>query len=312
MKRNLEYFFTYKTNVKERWKNKELLEVLVYEFRTRTEEYFRQAIECGVIKVNDEIVKPTRKLKLTDSITHTVHMHEPQPPAIEILSKEEDYVVVNKPAGVPCHPTGGYMYYSVTKSLFGDTKVACVNRLDMPVSGIMIITFNNLSTCLEKIKDAKKIYIAKVRGIFPEYVKVDKKIVCKEGRRRYVSEEGKDCETIFKLISYKDGFSLVQCQPITGRTHQIRIHMQSLGFPIVNDIIYGDQVAETVEQTDSMCKADISEFEDEKMYKCVIKNCKGENNRSFNNKHYFICLHAWKYVYDGKEFEAPWPEWCKI
>lgn len=312
MKQSLEYFFTYKTNVKERWKNKEILGVLVYEFRTRNEEYFRDAIECGVIKVNGEMVKPSRKLKLTDYITHTVHMHEPLPPTVDIIAKEEDYVVVNKPAGVPCHPTGGYMYYSVTKSLFEDKKVACVNRLDMPVSGVMIITFNNLSTCLAKIKDARKIYIAKVKGLFPDYVKVNKKIVCKEGRKRYISEDGKECETIFSRISYKDGFSLVQCQPITGRTHQIRIHIQSLGFPIVNDIIYGDQVVEKIETNEVVCNADISGFEDEKMYQCVIKHCKGENNRSFNNKNYYICLHAWRYFYDGKEYEAPLPDWCDL
>ncbi|EOB13898.1 DRAP deaminase [Nosema bombycis CQ1] len=308
----LKFFFTYKTNVKERWKNKELLNVLVYEFRNRDEAYFRDAIDKGVIKVNGEIVKPTKKLKLTDYLEHTVHMHEPIPPKIDVIAKEDDYVVVNKPAGVPCHPTGGYLFYSVTKSLFGDKKVACVNRLDMPVSGVMIITFNNLSQCMEKIKDAKKFYIAKVKGIFPNHIEVNKKIVCKEGRKRYVSEEGKECLTIFDLISHNESYSLVKCQPITGRTHQIRIHLQSIGFPIVNDLIYGDEEPEEIETKEVTCDANYEEFDDQEMYKCVVKHCKGENNRSFNFKKYFICLHAWKYFYDSKEYEAPLPEWCRL
>lgn len=306
-----EYFFTYKTNIKERWKDRPVIEVLVSEFRTRTREYFLAALECGVVTVNDEIVRPNRKLGMRDVLKHTVHMHEPCPPVIDIIKWEEDYVVVNKPAGIPCHPTGGYINYSVTKALMNEKKVACVNRLDMPVSGVLILAFHNYAKCLEAIREAKKIYVAKVRGLFPDEISVDKRIKCVEGRTRYVSDDGKECLTFFRRLEYADGYSLVECRPITGRTHQIRIHLKSIGFPILNDIIYGDgKISESYRSIG--CNASIDEFQDKKKYECIVKNCKGENNRAFNSKDYHICLHAWKYIYNSTEYVAELPQWFKI
>lgn len=307
-----EYFFTYKTNIKERWKNRPIIEVLVSEFRTRTKEYFLDALQFGVITVNDEIVKPTKKLGMQDILRHTVHMHEPPQPKINIIKWEEDYVVVYKPSGIPCHPTGGYINYSVTKSLLDDKKVACVNRLDMPVSGVLILAFDNYTKCLEGIRNSEKIYVAKVCGMFPDEISVDKRIKCVEGRIRYINDDGKECLTLFRRLKYANGYSLVECKPITGRTHQIRIHIQSIGFPIVNDIIYGEKEVPKLPQYNKNCNADISKFEDRKKYECIVKYCKGENNRAFNTKDYHICLHAWKYIYNNREYVTKWPEWCRL
>lgn len=305
-----EYFFTYRTNVKGRWAGRPILDVLASEFRTRTRDYFESALECGVVTVNDEIVEPTRIIELGDVIRHTVHVHEPAHPEIGVIRQEEDYVVVNKPPGIPCHPTGGYREYSITRSMFGSEKVACINRLDMPVSGVLIIATRNHAECLKMIGDARKTYIAKVRGMFPNNIDVDGSIKCVEGKHRYVSTEGKACLTLFKRLGYKDGHSLVECRPITGRTHQIRIHLQSIGFPIVNDVLYGDGEV-LPRHLDDVCNAEISEFQDRRKYEYVVKHCKGTGNRSFAAKEYFICLHAWKYVYNGIEYVAEPPEWCK-
>lgn len=306
-----EYFFTYRTNVKERWKNRSVVEVLASEFRTRTREYFLDALECGVITVNDEVVGPSRRLGMHDVLRHTVHMHEPQQPTIDVIKWEEDYVVVNKPPGIPCHPTGGYLNYSVTRSLFQDTKVGCINRLDMPVSGVLILAFNNHARCFEAMKGAEKIYVAKVCGVFPSEARVDKRIKCVEGRTRYVSDDGKECLTLFRRLEYRNGHSIVECRPITGRTHQIRIHLQSIGFPVVNDIIYGAGEAAAVPSRGS-CSADISGFEDRRKYECIVKHCRGENNRSFNTRNLHICLHAWKYTYNNTEYVAELPGWCAL
>ncbi|ADM11518.1 pseudouridylate synthase [Encephalitozoon intestinalis ATCC 50506] len=305
-----EYFFTFRTNVKGRWCEKPVIDVLASEFRTRTKDYFLSALECGAVTVNEEIVEPGRILRIGDVIRHTVHIHEPAHPEIDIIREEQDYVVVNKPPGMPCHPTGGYREYSVTRALFGDKKVACINRLDMPVSGVLIVAVKNHSKCLEAIREARKIYLAKVQGLFPDSIDVDKKISCAEGKHRYVSDEGKACLTLFRRLAYKDGHSLVECRPITGRTHQIRIHLQSIGFPIVNDIMYGDgELPQPL--WDSTCNAEISGFEDKRKYEYVVRSCKGRNNRSFVTKDYYICLHAWKYTYNGIEYVANLPEWCK-
>ncbi|KAK6089824.1 hypothetical protein P3W45_001172 [Vairimorpha bombi] len=311
MSNTLEYFYTYKTNVKERWKNKSIIEILVYEFRTRSREYFMEAIECGVITVNDKLIRPNYKLQLTDYIKHTVHMHEPEVEDINIIKREDEYLVVHKPAGIPCHPTGGYIEYSITRKLFGDARVACVNRLDMPVSGVLIITFKNLSTSMKKISETEKVYVAKVKGSFPDEVDCRNKIYCEEGRRRFVDERGKECQTLFRRLEYKNGYSLIECRPITGRTHQIRIHLQSLGFPIENDVIYGD-----AKQSEPIfiknCQYKWNEETDKIKMECVLKYCRGENNRSFELRNKYICLHAWKYKFNDTWYEAKWPEWTNL
>jgi len=308
---HVKYFHTHETHVKLRWKNKPLIDVLHSEFTTRSYEYYEDAICNGVITVNNKIVSPTYKLKDLDIIRHTVHIHEPMTPKIEIIAEEQDYCVVNKPPGIPCHPTGGYFLYSVTKSLFKDQSVGCVNRLDMPVSGVLILTFNNSDHAHNSLKSAEKIYIAKVKGDFPEYVEVDQPIGLTTGRIHDVCESGKPSKTIFKKLGFKDGYSLVQCQPITGRTHQIRIHLKYIGFPVLHDILYGDGKApEIFSDSACGCHENIDNFEDKEKYRCILRHCRGVNNRTFQIKNAFICLHAWKYVFNDIEYVAKLPEWA--
>jgi len=426
----ISHFFTYKTHIKLRWKNRPLIEVLVSEFRTRTKEYYLGAIEAGVISVNEEKVKPEYKLKDLDIIYHTVHSHEPTPMPIEIIKDEGDYVVVNKPAGIPVHPTGGYHYYSVTKSLFPNETVGCINRLDMPVSGVLIIVRRNHKEAFGMIGGATKVYVAKVRGEFPSgetkenegklggkgnegklggkgneenegtdngtishpspshspcssqgnVITVNEPIGKYNGTFYDVKKGGKESKTEFRRLKYQNGYSLVECRPITGRTHQIRIHLKHLGYPIVNDLLYNKgEGSENMRKKESgeresskgtsgcisasdketsecpsdketsecpsdketsecpssneappppplpcsisnkqrsidnplACDLSPSKAENEKM-KFIVAQCRGENNRSFQAKDSFICLHAWKYVYGGREYESEWPQWSEL
>lgn len=310
----IKYFFTYETHVKLRWKNKSIIDVLVAEFRTRSKEYYLDAIECGVITVNNNRISPNYKLKDLDVIRHTVHIHEPIPPKITVIQKEDDYWVVNKPSGIPCHPTGGYFEYSVTRTLFKDQTVGCVNRLDMPVSGVLILTLKNSDLAHTSLKSAEKVYIAKVKGEFPDAATVDEPIGLVDTRMFDICETGKPSITHFRRLEYKNGYSLVECRPITGRTHQIRIHIKHLGFPILNDILYGptDNSHKSENTISTACNEDISEFDDSVKYSCIINHCKGTMNRSFEIKDSFICLHAWKYTFNGITYEAPWPEWAAL
>lgn len=308
----IKYFHTYETHVKQRWMNKPLIDVLISEFRMKTSEYYLEAIETGVITINDKIVKPTYKLKDLDLIKHTVHMHEPTCPEIEIIKKEDDFWVVNKPFGIPCHPTGGYFEYSVTRSLFKDQAVGCVNRLDMPVSGVLIITLKNSDYAHNSLKSAEKVYVAKVKGEFPEFTTVNEPIGLVGPRMHDVSQDGKESTTVFKRLSYSNGYSLVECRPLTGRTHQIRIHLKHIGFPILNDILYGgcEEIFEN-ECQPCVCNEDISMYEDSEKYKVIIKHCKGIANRAFYIKDSYICLHAWKYTFLGITYESSLPVWAK-
>lgn len=307
------HFFTYRTHVKRRWIGLPFIDVLLSEFRMRNREYYLEAIKKGAITVNSKIVENSYILAEQDVINHTVHIHEPATPEIEIIREEGDYSVINKPAGIPVHPTGGYYNYSVTRSLYPDRKVGCVNRLDLPVSGILILVFKNHAAVHSLLKTATKKYVAKVCGVFPEFIEVDMPIITIEGREHKVSQDGKPSRTIFRRLKYLNGHSIVECQPITGRTHQIRLHLKHIGFPIVNDILYNSDYSIKPEKKVPVgCNTDISGFEEKEKYEFVIRQCEAEKSRTFKVKDSFICLHAWKYEFNGIIYEAKWPEWTKL
>ena len=308
----VEYFYTYRVYTKGKWKGQKLIDILLRHFK-QTEEYYIEALKVGAITVNNRIVNANHKLKDNELIRHLKHIHEPDPINIDKIYEDDEICVVNKPAGIACHPVGPHHFYTVTKILFGDEKVGCVNRLDLPVSGVMIINKCNKSDIHEKLENASKIYLAKVKGKFPDKATVDQPIGKKsdEDKLQAVVSTGKPSVTHFELKEYKNGYSIVICKPITGRTHQIRVHLKFLGFPIENDILYGTAEEPTIEHKYD-CDADISEFKNKEIYEFVVRNCTGSHNKTFVQKDMFICLHAWKYIYNNKTFVAELPEWTKL
>lgn len=286
------YHFTYSTWCKERWRGRELIDIFASEFRDRPLEYYRRAMEGGEVAVNRKTVGPHYVLRNGDCITHTLHRHEPPVTAdpMAILHEDNDMIVLNKPSGVPVHPSGRYNYNSVTeimKSERGPTWMAYpCNRLDRLTSGIMFIAKNPRAAV--KLGDqiaartVRKEYIARVMGRFPDgEVVCDQPILAispKLGLNR-VRANGKHARTVFKRLAYypprdeeagstangeadlrtaapapapgggdggrpwtqKKGYSVVRCMPVTGRTHQLRVHLQYLGHPIQNDPIYANQ-----------------------------------------------------------------------
>ncbi|OQS55862.1 RIB2 [Ecytonucleospora hepatopenaei] len=325
-----DYLMIYKTFAKGKWIGKTLIDVLEANFANRTRSYFENAIDVGVITVNNKRVNSSYILRNEDFFKHIIHQHEPKQPKIDILYKDERIWVVNKPPGIPCHPVGPYHFYTVTKTFFGDLNVGCVNRLDMPVSGVLILNVCNQNKIHKSLQNAKKIYVAKVKGHFKQKIVVDRPIGPKEGSRiQIVTESGKPSCTIFEPMFFDGTFSLVKCEPITGRTHQIRVHLQFLGFPILNDILYGNgeelplpTTNPCVTSVEEMLNTDIInenksiDFENNnidklEMCKFIKNNCKGKNNRTFAIKESHICLHAWKYTFDGNTFIAPLPDWAQ-
>lgn len=274
------YHFTYTTWCKERWRGRELIEIFECEFRDRPLEYYRRAMESGEVAVNQKAVGPHYVLRNGDCITHTLHRHEPPVTADEIgiLHEDNDMIVINKPSGVPVHPSGRYNFNSVTeimKSLRGPDWLAhpC-NRLDRLTSGIMFVAKNPRAAVKLgnqiAARTVRKEYIARVMGKFP-----DGEVVCNQpilaispklGLNR-VRANGKDARTVFKRLAYypptegkealtngetdksagegktwtDEGYSIVRCMPVTGRTHQLRVHLQYLGHPIQNDPIYANR-----------------------------------------------------------------------
>lgn len=180
-------------------------------------------------------------------------------------------LVINKPAGIPVHPAGRYNYNSIVEILRaergqGFNPLPC-NRLDRLTSGIMFIAKHKdaAERMTEQLtqRTVRKEYVARVRGEFPaEEVVCDQPVLQispKLGLNR-VRANGKTAKTVFQRIAYyppsresikgpdidlatgrrRDGYSVVFARPLTGRTHQIRVHLQFLGHPIANDPIYAN------------------------------------------------------------------------
>ncbi len=169
---------------------------------------------------------------------------------IEILWEDEDILAVNKPWNMPVHPSGNHTTDTLANAVMhytGNGKaIHIITRLDRETSGVVIIAKNPRAAALltDAIKDGKikKEYIAIVNG---DFEKNDGTICApikkKEGKgiARYVSDDGKEAVTAYEVIKKTDRFSIVKLFPVTGRTHQLRVHMSYMGHPIYGDSMYG-------------------------------------------------------------------------
>ncbi|KAH8596449.1 pseudouridine synthase [Bisporella sp. PMI_857] len=235
----------------------------------------------AVVVNGKPVLTTSHIVKNGDIISHTLHRHEPPITAlpISIIHEDNDMIVINKPSGVPVHPAGRYNYNSVVEIMRAErghqwNPLPC-NRLDRLTSGVMFIAKNPRAA--EKLslqisgRTVRKEYVARVKGEFPEETVVcDQPILQispKLGLNR-VRANGKTARTVFKRLEYyppteedgadksasvepnsdqgkpwlkKEGYSIVRCLPVTGRTHQLRVHLQFLGHPIANDPIYCNQ-----------------------------------------------------------------------
>ncbi|EJT97028.1 pseudouridine synthase [Dacryopinax primogenitus] len=243
---------------KGRWWNREILELISTEFRDRSLEYYRFALAAGVTTINGRRAKPGDIVRNGDRIQNVVHKHEPPVTGrVQVISgekeRERDLIVVMKPGSVPVHAAGRYYKNSlleIIKSDFGLDKVYTVNRLDRLTSGLMLIatTPQRASELCKQFAENKvqKSYLARVAGKFPDGETTVSEPLLTIDRQMglvVVHPSGKPSLTHFRLLSYsaRTNTSLLLCQPRTGRTHQIRVHLQWLGFPIANDPVYRDE-----------------------------------------------------------------------
>lgn len=249
-RRTKPYYFTYTTYCKLRWRGKTLAEVFSTEFRLYSESYYMNALNSGSVTLNGEKAGKDTVLKNGDYIRHRIHRHEPPVSSkdIKIVYQDDKIVVIDKPSGIPVHPTGRYRHNTVTFILKKEHNLAVhpCNRLDRLTSGLMFLGKNPKAAeaMASQIKNrlVSKQYLAKVVGEFPlGEIVVDKPIYTYDPRvsMNVVDEKnGKEAKTIFKRLSYDGEHSVVLCKPFTGRTHQIRVHLQYIGHPIINDPIY--------------------------------------------------------------------------
>lgn len=172
---------------------------------------------------------------------------------LDIVYEDEDIIVINKPAGMPIHPSLNNYTNSMANALAwyyqeqGKPFIfRCCNRLDRDTSGLTVVAKHlvsgNILSDMVRRRDIHREYLAIVRGhVSPEAGTINAPLARKPGtiiERTVDWEQGETAITHYRLIEERNGHSLVSLRLETGRTHQIRIHMKYLGYPLIGDYLY--------------------------------------------------------------------------
>ena len=224
--------------------------------------YITKLIKNGNVLVNDEEVNPHYEVRLDDVITIDEDYKEelniePEDIPLDIVYEDDDIILINKPSGMVVHPGNGNTTGTLVNALMhhtnklsdlnGEVRPGIVHRIDKDTSGIMIAAKNNkaheiLSDMLSR-HEIEREYIALVKGEFPnDTATIDAPIGRDEKNRIRMCVTGKNSKddiTHLKVIKRYKGYTLLRLKLETGRTHQIRVHLNYIGYPIVNDPLYG-------------------------------------------------------------------------
>ncbi len=228
--------------------------------------YLSQLIRDGRVLVNQQMVdRPSHRLELDDQIEATLGPPPSQTPQAEdlplnVIYEDQDLVVINKPAGLLVHPVGPYQggtlvnallhHYPEIETVGVVHRPGIVHRLDRLTSGVMVVARSNRarSGLVGQFKErlVKKEYRAIVVGkmsLISDYIDLPIGTDPKHHERMRIDlTEGKPASTFYEVEERFPGFTAVKAFPLSGRTHQIRIHLAQLGHPVVMDPIYGKSV----------------------------------------------------------------------
>ena len=224
----------------------------------------QRLIEEEQIKVNGNKIKPSYKTNLNDEIDINIPKAKeidlkPQNIPLEVLYEDSDIIVINKPKGMVVHPANGNPDGTLVNAIMakckdslsgigGEIRPGIVHRLDKNTSGVIIVAKNDkahikLSEDLKNHK-IKKTYIALVRGIIKENEATINMPIgrSKQDRKKMaVDKNGKEAITHFKVLKrYNEKYTLLEINIETGRTHQIRVHLSHIGYPIIGDDTYSN------------------------------------------------------------------------
>ena len=223
----------------------------------------QRLIEDGNILVNGKNAKVSYKIQENDKIS--VEIPEPkqielkaQNIPIEIIYEDSDIIVVNKPKGMVVHPANGNPDGTLVNAVMaickdslsgigGEIRPGIVHRLDKDTSGAIVVAKNDKAhiNMSEQIKnhEVEKTYIALVKG----FVKEEEATInmpigrsTKDRKKMAVTKNGKQAITHFKVLKRYSKYTLLEIKIETGRTHQIRVHMAEIGYPVVGDAVYSN------------------------------------------------------------------------
>ncbi|MGH7870185.1 MAG: RluA family pseudouridine synthase [Candidatus Dormibacteraceae bacterium] len=218
-------------------------------------------IKAGLVRLNGRLARPSEMALDGDLLEYELPPRrteelQSEPISLDIVYQDEELVVINKPAGMVVHPGAGQSEGTLVHALLGlggewskvggSDRPGIVHRLDKGTSGLILAARNDLAhrQLAEQLRSRSlsRIYLVVVRG----RVKADQGVLEGPigrhpggGLRRAVVEGGRPARTNFLTLARATAHTLLQCQLESGRTHQIRVHLTSLGYPVVGDELYG-------------------------------------------------------------------------
>jgi 23S rRNA pseudouridine1911/1915/1917 synthase len=229
----------------------------------RSRSYVQKLIKTENVVVNGEPVKASYRLLIGDRLEITVpDAREPEIEAEEIplniLYEDSDIIIVNKPKQMVVHPAPGHLSGTLVNALMyhcrqelsginGMLRPGIVHRIDMDTTGSLVVCKNDKAhqSLAEQLKEhsIRRIYVAVVHGnLKADSGTVDAPIGRHPTERKRMSvhaKNGKRAVTHYKVLERFGAFTFIQCELETGRTHQIRVHMASIGHPLLGDAVYG-------------------------------------------------------------------------
>jgi 23S rRNA pseudouridine1911/1915/1917 synthase len=226
-----------------------------------TRSFLQRQIEDGRVTVDGRLTTGG-SAKLRPGQIIVVDIPESPPPTLvpedtplDVVYEDQDLVVIDKPAGMVVHPAPGHAHGTLANLVIGrwegpdgdeTLRPGIVHRLDKDTSGLMVVAKNpsaqaNLAEQMKRHEVVKR-YLALIRGhLAPERGTIEGPIARdpRDRRRMAIVEGGREARTQYRVLEYVSAFTLVEATLETGRTHQIRVHFKSIGFPVVGDALYG-------------------------------------------------------------------------